>query len=89
MHSLNGFPRDICASGRVKSYHQRCPQLDQVTEGCLCVCRVKSYHQRSAQYDQILKKNEQMYALLAITTSLCPAAARNMDEAVASMLKEK
>ena len=59
------------------------------TEDIAHVCRVKSYHQRSAQYDQILKKNEQMYALLAITTSLCPAATRNLDEAVANMLKEK
>ena len=51
--------------------------------------RVKAYHQRSAQYDQILKKNEQMYALLAITTSLCPASQRNVDEAVLNTLKEK
>ena len=51
--------------------------------------RVKAYHQRSAQYDQILKKNEQMYALLAITTSLCPASQRNCDESVTNTLKEK
>lgn len=51
--------------------------------------RVKAYHQRSAQYDQILKKNEQMYALLAVTTSLCPASQRNIDESVANTLKEK
>ena len=58
----------------------------EVSAGCN---RVKSYHQRSAQYDQILKKNEQMYALLAITTSLCPASNRNCDESVTNMLKEK
>ncbi len=52
-------------------------------------CRVKAYHQRSAQYDQILKKNEQMYALLAIATSLCPASQRNIDESDANTLKEK
>lgn len=51
--------------------------------------RVKAYHQRSAQYDQILKKNEQMYALLAITTSLCPASQQNCDESVTNTLKEK
>lgn len=51
--------------------------------------RVKAYHQRSAQYDQILKKNEQMYALLAVTVSLCPASQRNVDEAVSNTLKEK
>ena len=52
-------------------------------------CRVKAYHQRSAQYDQILKKNEQMYALLAVTTSLCPASLRHVDESVTNTLKDK
>jgi len=32
--------------------------------------RTKQYHTRSYQYDQILKKNEQMYALLAVAASL-------------------
>lgn len=66
----------------------QCPHRASIAIYCLW-CRVKAYHQRSAQYDQILKKNEQMYALLAIATSLCPAASRNLDEAVANMLKEK
>ena len=51
--------------------------------------RVKQYHSRSAQYEQILKKNEQMYALTAITLALCPAAQRELDEAVLNMLREK
>eukprot|EP00301_Raphidiophrys_heterophryoidea_P000027 c10012_g1_i2.p1 GENE.c10012_g1_i2~~c10012_g1_i2.p1 ORF type:complete len:524 (-),score=136.82 c10012_g1_i2:1096-2454(-) len=46
----------------------------------------KQIHTRSYQHDQILKKNEQMYALLAITLSLCP---QPMDEKVLSTLREK
>ena len=54
-----------------------------------CGCRVKQYHSRSAQYEQILKKNEQMYALTAITLALCPAAQRELDETVMNTLKDK
>ena len=50
---------------------------------------MKQYHQRSAQYDQILKKNEQMHALVAITLALCPAAQRQLDENVFNTLREK
>jgi translation initiation factor 3 subunit L len=50
---------------------------------------VKQYHSRSAQYDQILKKNEQMYALLAITVALCPAAQKLLDENVVTQLRER
>ncbi|CAN6456500.1 unnamed protein product [Victoria cruziana] len=39
-------------------------------------------------FDQILKKNEQMYALLAIYLSLCPQL-RLVDESVNSQLREK
>merc|ERR1719198_1760336 len=49
--------------------------------------RTKQYHTRSYQYDQILKKNEQMYALLAITLSLCPQ--HSVDENLLSTLREK
>ena len=65
------------------------PACSHVSCFVLDCYRVKAYHQRSAQYDQILKKNEQMYALLAITTSLCPASQRNCDESVTNTLKEK
>ncbi|CAL5229382.1 g12696 [Coccomyxa viridis] len=53
------------------------------------ISRVKQYHSRSAQYEQILKKNEQMYALTAITLALCPAAQRELDETVMNTLKDK
>jgi len=48
--------------------------------------RTKQYHTRSYQYDQILKKNEQMYALLSMCISLCP---QQIDDNLASTLKEK
>ena len=57
--------------------------------GCVYVSRVKSQAQRGPGYDQILKKNEQMYALLAVTLALCPAASTRLDEAVATSLREK
>ena len=56
---------------------------------CPCTCRVKQYHSRSSQYDQILKKNEQMHALTAITVAMCPAAEQLLDEGVSNLLKEK
>ncbi|KAJ6674103.1 EUKARYOTIC TRANSLATION INITIATION FACTOR 3 SUBUNIT L [Salix viminalis] len=37
----------------------------------LHIYKTKQYHHKSSQYEQILKKNEQMYALLAICLSLC------------------
>ncbi len=57
--------------------------------GARAARRVKQYHQRSAQYDQILKKNEQMHALVAITLALCPAAQRQLDENVFNTLRDK
>eukprot|EP00199_Chlamydomonas_sp_CCMP681_P001016 CAMPEP_0119108554 /NCGR_PEP_ID=MMETSP1180-20130426/15070_1 /TAXON_ID=3052 ORGANISM="Chlamydomonas cf sp, Strain CCMP681" /NCGR_SAMPLE_ID=MMETSP1180 /ASSEMBLY_ACC=CAM_ASM_000741 /LENGTH=524 /DNA_ID=CAMNT_0007094179 /DNA_START=26 /DNA_END=1600 /DNA_ORIENTATION=- len=53
------------------------------------ISRVKQYHARSAQYDQILKRNEQMYALLACVVGLCPAAAKSVDENVATQLRDR
>lgn len=52
----------------------------------LFISRTKQYHTRSYQYDQILKKNEQMYALLAISLSLCPF---RIDENVHTTVREK
>ena len=43
----------------------------------------------SPQYPQVLKKNEQMYALLALVLSLCPAAQGSLEESVTSQLREK
>ena len=57
--------------------------------GATYVARVKGHHPRGPGYDQILKKNEQMYALLAITLALCPAASRQLDESVSNTLREK
>ncbi|WVZ20844.1 hypothetical protein V8G54_008166 [Vigna mungo] len=54
----------------------------------LYIFKTKQYHQKSPQYEQILKKNEQMYALLAICLSLCPQT-RLVDETVNSQLREK
>jgi hypothetical protein len=54
----------------------------------LYILKYKQYHQNSPQYDQILKKNEQMYALLAICLSLCPQN-KLIDENVSTQLKEK
>jgi translation initiation factor 3 subunit L len=54
------------------------------------VARAKPLLPRNAAYDQILKKQEQMYALLALCAALCPAAARRyVDEGVAQQLGDK
>ena len=52
-------------------------------------CRVKQGLSSSPQYPQVLKKNEQMYALLALVLSLCPAAQSSLEEGVTSQLREK
>lgn len=51
------------------------------------IARTKQYHTRSFQYDQILKKNEQMYALLAVAASLSPQ--QSLDENLVSQLRDK
>lgn len=52
----------------------------------LYINRIKQYHTRSSQYEQMLKKNEQMYALLSMCQALCP---QRVDENVHTYLKEK
>ncbi|KFK27817.1 hypothetical protein AALP_AA8G433700 [Arabis alpina] len=54
----------------------------------LYIFKTKHHHQKAAQYEQILKKNEQMYALLAVCLSLCPQT-KLVDESVNSQLREK
>ncbi|XP_010445193.1 PREDICTED: eukaryotic translation initiation factor 3 subunit L-like [Camelina sativa] len=54
----------------------------------LYIFKTKQYHQKSLQYDQILKKNEQMYALLAVCLSLYPQT-KLVDDFVNSQLREK
>ncbi len=68
-----------------------CRYLDAIksfNQVLLYIFKTKQYHQRSSQYDQILKKNEQMYALLAISLSLCPHP-KLVDENVNNQLREK
>lgn len=43
----------------------------------------------SPAYDQILGKNEQLYQLLAIAVSMCPAAMRWVEDPVAEQLRAK
>jgi translation initiation factor 3 subunit L len=52
----------------------------------LYINRTKQYHTRSAAYDIIVKKNEQMFALLAILVSLCPYC---LEENLQVLLREK
>ncbi|KAF4349035.1 hypothetical protein F8388_019520 [Cannabis sativa] len=54
----------------------------------LYIYKTKQFHQKSPQYEQILKKNEQMYALLAIALSLCPQV-KLVEETVNAQLREK
>lgn len=54
----------------------------------LYIWKTKQYHQKSPQFDQILKKNEQMYALLAICLCLCPQI-KLIEENVNNQLREK
>lgn len=48
--------------------------------------RIKQYQSRTYQFEQLLKKNEQMYCLLAIAVTLCP---QRIDESVHAVLRDK
>jgi len=52
----------------------------------LYISRTKQYHTRSYQFDQMMRKSEQMYALLSICVSLCP---QRVDENVHAALRDK
>ena len=52
----------------------------------LFVSRTERHHTRSYQYEEILKKTDQMYALLAICLTLSPLS---IDENVQQVLREK
>eukprot|EP00245_Coleochaete_scutata_P009099 TRINITY_DN292_c0_g2_i1.p1 TRINITY_DN292_c0_g2~~TRINITY_DN292_c0_g2_i1.p1 ORF type:complete len:533 (-),score=111.36 TRINITY_DN292_c0_g2_i1:296-1894(-) len=54
----------------------------------LYIMRTKQYHEKSPQFDQILKRNEQIFALLAITLTLCPQV-KLVEENVNNQLREK
>ncbi|KAF7830130.1 Eukaryotic translation initiation factor 3 subunit L [Senna tora] len=62
--------------------------INEFNKILLYIFKTKQYHQKSPQYEQILKKNEQMYALLAVCLSLCPQN-KLIDETVNSQLREK
>jgi len=52
----------------------------------LYISRTEHHHTRSYQHEQIVKKNEQMYALLAVALTLHP---QRLDDNIRSRLKEK
>eukprot|EP00274_Cyanoptyche_gloeocystis_P001322 CAMPEP_0196652576 /NCGR_PEP_ID=MMETSP1086-20130531/1918_1 /TAXON_ID=77921 /ORGANISM="Cyanoptyche gloeocystis , Strain SAG4.97" /LENGTH=541 /DNA_ID=CAMNT_0041983205 /DNA_START=13 /DNA_END=1638 /DNA_ORIENTATION=- len=53
----------------------------------LYVGRTKQSIDRSSyQYDQVMKKSEQMYAMLAMAVSLCP---QRVDDSIQSVLRDK
>lgn len=78
----NYVPSIIC---QLKRYGDAIREFNKIL---LYILKYKQYHQKSPQYDQILKKNEQMYALLAVCLSLCPQS-KLLDENVSTQLKEK
>lgn len=50
------------------------------------VSRTKNFHQKNAQYDSISKKNDQMYALVAICVAFHPT---RLDDTIHTALREK
>uniref|UniRef100_A0A7R9TYX1 Eukaryotic translation initiation factor 3 subunit L n=1 Tax=Prasinoderma coloniale TaxID=156133 RepID=A0A7R9TYX1_9VIRI len=54
----------------------------------LYISRTKQFHTQTAAYDQIIKRNEEMHALLAICSALCPQE-RAIDEGVHKAVLEK
>eukprot|EP00708_Paratrimastix_pyriformis_P002410 GAFH01001156.1.p1 GENE.GAFH01001156.1~~GAFH01001156.1.p1 ORF type:complete len:532 (-),score=214.31 GAFH01001156.1:295-1863(-) len=50
------------------------------------ILRTRLYHTRSYQYDTLVKKNEQMYALLALCLALYP---QRIDENLQAVLRER
>jgi len=70
------------------SFYRYVDAIREFNKILLYIYKTKQYHQKSPQYEQILKKNEQMYALLAICLSLCPQV-KLVDETVNAQLREK
>jgi len=60
--------------------------IKTLTTILLYISRTKQYHTRSYQYESMMKKSEQMYALLAIAVALCP---QRIDENIHAVLREK
>eukprot|EP00218_Dolichomastix_sp_CCMP3274_P013070 CAMPEP_0170142846 /NCGR_PEP_ID=MMETSP0033_2-20121228/8775_1 /TAXON_ID=195969 /ORGANISM="Dolichomastix tenuilepis, Strain CCMP3274" /LENGTH=509 /DNA_ID=CAMNT_0010379231 /DNA_START=22 /DNA_END=1551 /DNA_ORIENTATION=- len=53
------------------------------------ISRAKGMLSRSVNFDQVMKKNEQLYALLAMVIALCQPAHKLLDDGVATQLREK
>ena len=66
--------------------HRYVDAIKALSNILLYINRTKQYHTRSASYDIIVKKNEQMFALLAVLSSLCPY---KLEENLHSLLMEK
>ena len=69
-------------------FHRYVEAIREFNKILLYIYKTKQYHQKSPQYEQILKKNEQMYALLAISLSLYPQV-KLVEETVNAQLREK
>ncbi|CAG9467641.1 unnamed protein product [Pedinophyceae sp. YPF-701] len=70
--------------------------LERYTDAARCfnsvlfyIARVKQGHMRPQQFEQVLRKNEQVYALLALTVALCPRTQKGLEEQVAQNLVSK
>jgi RNA polymerase I-associated factor PAF67 len=64
--------------------------------GCRCfntilvfISRNKQQHTQASWYDQLLKKNEQIFSLAAICSSLMPKVMKCFDENALVQLKER
>ncbi|KAI5007364.1 hypothetical protein ZWY2020_050809 [Hordeum vulgare] len=68
--------------------HRYADVIHQFNKILLYILKYKQNHEKSPQYDLLLKKNGQMYALLAICLSLCPQN-NLIDENVGIELKGK
>ncbi|THU54640.1 hypothetical protein C4D60_Mb10t27280 [Musa balbisiana] len=83
--ATDGYDYEGGTSNVLKMYVEAIREFNKIL---LYILKYKQYHQKSPQYDQILKKNEQMYALLAICLSLCPQN-NLVEENVNSQLRDK
>lgn len=52
----------------------------------LYMSRIKQFHTKSYQYDAIVKRSDQMYALLALLISTCP---QRIDETISTQLRDR
>jgi translation initiation factor 3 subunit L len=50
--------------------------------------RTKQFHTKSSQFEQLMKKNDQIYSLLAICVAVCPTGQR-VDDNIHTVLKDK